>query len=259
LIEFHLHSFVINCISYWSYSSSVFFWCDLDSHFTSWILLDRWIKKEWLTLSEHKVSVEPSHDYVGNTCDHKAECAMFGLDMIANHEANTSQQEVEVDEWNQLEFVLRYQVVGLLVLLLSIQRVAWTRLWTRAINPLAGYDYLVEKSTRILTNTLEQFLVSFVNQLILATWVSEDKLKFIPLINFYFLLGRICFMIGYHIDPKHRTFGFVVAGIPNVIMTGFNTYFLLTKSQSFLLDPPVKQYSGGKMWVQITSTGDMEE
>jgi len=59
-----------------------------------------------MTLSEQKVSVEPSHDYAGNTCDHKAECAMFGLDMIANHEAKTSQQEVEVDEWNELEFVL---------------------------------------------------------------------------------------------------------------------------------------------------------
>jgi len=149
---------------------------------------------------------------------------------------------------DRLTFVLRYQVVGMILLMLNMQQVGLKRFFSKAINPLAGHDHLVETSMRVLTNTMEQYMLSFVNQLMLATWLSEEKLKIIPLINIYFLVGRLSFWIGYQIDHKYRTFGFVVTAIPNLVMTGFNTYFMLTTSNSFLFEPQVKPFTGsGRM------------
>jgi len=145
---------------------------------------------------------------------------------------------------DRIVWTLRYQLLGLLAVIWSVSQVSVTRLLTTAINPLSGHDSVVDKSNRILTNTLEQFVLNSVNQLILSTYLSESNLKLIPLLNIYFLIGRITFWIGYQIAPKYRSFGFVLTFLPTAIVFGLNAYFLLTTNTNYLFD-------GGKPFGRI--------
>lgn len=145
---------------------------------------------------------------------------------------------------DRFTFVLRYQVFGLAVILLLISQIATTRLFTNSRNPLSGNEQRIEKASRILQNTVEQFLLNFVNQLILVTYLTENQLKLIPVINLIFLIGRLTFYLGYLISPDYRTFGFMVTFIPNLAMLGYNSYFLATRP-SFLIgsDVPPRSFA----------------
>ncbi|XP_054162273.1 transmembrane protein 79-like [Oppia nitens] len=137
---------------------------------------------------------------------------------------------------DRLVWTLRYQVLGLSVVILTTINVWVSRLLSHAINPLAGYESVVERSNKILTNTLEQFVMNAINQLILSTYLSESNLRFIPLLNVYFLIGRIGFWIGYQIAPKYRIFGFIVTFVPTLLVFSLNAYFLSTTNSNFLFD-----------------------
>ncbi|CAG2162927.1 unnamed protein product [Oppiella nova] len=108
----------------------------------------------------------------------------------------------------------------------------------------AGQQFQDNKELYRFTNTLEQFLFNAVNQLILSTYLSESNLRLIPLLNLYFLIGRITYWIGYQIAPKYRTFGFTVTFWPSVAVFTLNAYFLLTTNNNYLFD-------GGKPFGRI--------
>jgi len=128
---------------------------------------------------------------------------------------------------DRFAFVLRYQLPGLLWVVISLAHVGIIRFRTAAINPLSGNEAVIEKANHILVNTFEQFVVSAINQLIFATFVGEERLRLIPLISFFFFIGRLAFFVGYLINPLHRAFGFALTWIPSVALTGYNTYFFL--------------------------------
>lgn len=100
-----------------------------------------------------------------------------------------------------------------------------TRCCTKARNPLAGYDKLVDKPARILLNTLEQFVFAAVNQLILSTFLPADFLFVIPLLAYSFALGRVLFIIGYNISPEYRTPGFILGFAPSAAATIVNVLY----------------------------------
>jgi len=137
---------------------------------------------------------------------------------------------------DRIVWTLRYQVLGLSAVVFALANVSITRALTQAINPLAGHEGIVERANKILTNTLEQFVLNLMNQLILATYLSESNLRLIPLLNLYFLIGRITFWIGYQIAPKYRTFGFTLSFLPTLLVFTLNAYFLLTTNSNFLFD-----------------------
>lgn len=145
---------------------------------------------------------------------------------------------------DRIVWTLRYQVLGLFALVWSLIHVSVSRAISPAVNPLSGHESVVEKSNKILTNTLEQFILNAINQLILSTYLSESNLRVIPLLNLYFLIGRITFWIGYQIAPKYRSFGFTVTFWPTLLIFGLNVYFLLTTNTNYLLD-------GGKPFGRI--------
>jgi uncharacterized MAPEG superfamily protein len=137
---------------------------------------------------------------------------------------------------DRLVFTLRYQLIGLFAVVWSLSQVSLTRAVTTAINPLSGHEAIIDKANRILTNSVEQFLLNFINQLIISTYLTEDKLKLIPLLSLLFITGRIAFWIGYQIAPKYRSFGFTVTAVPTFILFGFNVFFFFTTNTNYLLD-----------------------
>jgi uncharacterized membrane protein YecN with MAPEG domain len=129
---------------------------------------------------------------------------------------------------DRMTWTLRHQLLGLIAIAISILHVSLTRASTLAINPLAGQEHLVEKANRILTNTIEQYILSAGNQLILATHLPEAHLKIIPLISITFLIGRVLFLAGYLNSPNHRGLGFVITFLPTIGALGYNIWFTAT-------------------------------
>ena len=116
------------------------------------------------------------------------------------------------DMQSRMAFVVLHLTPGLGWLCFSMCLVAIKRIQSPAINPLNGYEVVVEAAKNNLTNTLEQFVMLAMCQFILTLQVSARTLiNVIPAINILFLIGRITFWLGY---PCYRAFGFVVTQTP---------------------------------------------
>ena len=109
---------------------------------------------------------------------------------------------------------------------------------TRYVNiQTAGYDPTLPTSQRIvgmkqnaLQNTLEQTVIHIAVTMALCTYLEGDKLKFIPMLVFLFLCGRVIFYIGYFATDNslNRALGFVLTFLPNVAATVYCVYCLFT-------------------------------
>ncbi|RWS00114.1 hypothetical protein B4U79_00368, partial [Dinothrombium tinctorium] len=103
---------------------------------------------------------------------------------------------------------------GLFTLLLCVVYAMLRRGTSPARNPLSGNEVYVLAARYILTNTLEQYVLHLVSQLVLAAYVDALTLiKVVPLLAVFFLFGRITFILGY---PLQRGFGWFVTLFPNI-------------------------------------------
>lgn len=127
---------------------------------------------------------------------------------------------------DRLTFAIRLQLPGLLTLLISILHVSSVRY--RGGAKLSNNDANLVLARSILSNTVEQLILSAGSQLILATYLPEDRLKILPLIAVTFLLGRLTFMAGFLVAPHLRSFGFTMTIIPTVGAMGYNLWFMAT-------------------------------
>jgi len=82
----------------------------------------------------------------------------------------------------------------------------------------------------VLQNTVEQFIMSFVAQLIFCTWLDASQMTLIPIVVVLFVVGRFLFWIGYLI-PMHnrmyRALGNPQTWFPTAGMLIFSIYKLL--------------------------------
>lgn len=93
----------------------------------------------------------------------------------------------------------------LLTLLAGIEAVAHERLFSAAIDPLAGADsQRLIVNQRYLQNTLEQSVVFAAGLLLLAHYGS---IRAVAATAITWVLGRWAFWIGYHIGPMWRGLG----------------------------------------------------
>lgn len=129
---------------------------------------------------------------------------------------------------DRLVYTLRFQSFSCLTLIAGIELVAITRFHTTAIDPINGRgEHHVAVAARYLTNTLEQFIVSFVGQMILATYLQEQQMKVIPILVLFFVFGRIAFYFGYKQSYLKRTVGFVATFGVSIILWVVIVYFVV--------------------------------
>jgi hypothetical protein len=119
----------------------------------------------------------------------------------------------------KLEFTARYWPLGLLWLILNIHLIILRRVTTKAGNPMAGHENIVEQPVRIFTNSMEQFVMNAFAQVSLLPFLDVDQVvRVIPLMNALFFIGRLLFWIGY---PKLRSTGFICGLLPVTMVTYF--------------------------------------
>ena len=113
-----------------------------------------------------------------------------------------------IDLVAKLSYTIRCAFPMVLVLLFFIMNVGNKRFVTAAIDPLGGNEHIVQLEKNVLTNTLEQFVLSFTLMLVAATYLDTvEKMKIIALYSFAFVIGRVLFRIGYGISPHFRVLG----------------------------------------------------
>lgn len=134
------------------------------------------------------------------------------------------------DAGERLAFAIQCLYPMILVVLVNFIAVVLCRADPKVYNPLAGHDqgHKIQSYKNILTNSVEQFLISSVLMLVYASMTTcAEGLKIIPVYSFLFVLARILFVFGYSKSPKYRSFGMSI----NIIITtalamfiGYNYY-----------------------------------
>lgn len=133
----------------------------------------------------------------------------------------------DVSNFNQkLQFTLRFMLLPTTWLMHAILTMVLKRFRTIAWDPMDTEGMEVSKAEQnMLTNTVEQTLLSLLSQIILLPFLKPVQvLRVIPTMNILFLVGRISFTIGY---PKFRSFGFSFSMIPSVLAIKFVWFELL--------------------------------
>ena len=124
--------------------------------------------------------------------------------------------------YQRLEFAIKYQAPAVGWLLFCCFYVIHKRVPTKAINPLAGFENVTFEANKILANSYEQFLLTFLSEIVSLSFVSEQTiLKLIPFMSLSFLFGRITFFIGY---PLYRGFGFNLSFAPTALLIFYNIF-----------------------------------
>ena len=96
-------------------------------------------------------------------------------------------------------------IAGLLTLVAGVEAVAHERLFTPAIDPLAGYEtYRMRVNQRYLSNTVEQFIVFAVGLVGLSLYAST---RIVVIVTIVWVVMRWAFWIGYHKSPLLRGLG----------------------------------------------------
>lgn len=107
---------------------------------------------------------------------------------------------------NSLRVALQCCAVGaLFALVAGVEAVAHERLFTAAIDPLAGVETRrMRVNFRYLSNTLEQYVVFASGLVALSMYASA---KILVIITIVWVLARWAFWIGYHKSPLMRGIG----------------------------------------------------
>ena len=136
---------------------------------------------------------------------------------------------------SRLTYVLSWEVLTVLPLVLSIGALARHRFFTPADIDGSGLTQGTDKATilqAVLQNTLEQTVLAFITQTVWTAIMPATALGVVPAAAVMFLIGRATFALGYRHGAAARSFGFALTFYPSVIMLlsmfGYFLFELLT-------------------------------
>ena len=96
-------------------------------------------------------------------------------------------------------------IAALLTVLAGVEAVAHERLFTPAIDPLAGVETpRMRVNFRFLSNTVEQFIIFAAGLLALAAYAPP---RILIIVTIVWVIARWAFWIGYHRSPLLRGLG----------------------------------------------------
>jgi hypothetical protein len=130
----------------------------------------------------------------------------------------------------RLVYALRCSFPPLLVLIGYILKVGNARKNKGALNPLDGKEDRILCESKILANTLEQFVVYLVTSLVLSTFLDGQELRLVALYSAVFVLGRFLFRMGY---PTKRSYGMFLNFASTFFICGVVIYLTFTRGIMF--------------------------
>jgi len=122
---------------------------------------------------------------------------------------------------DRLAAALRWDALVLLCLVLAIGNLARHRFLTPADIDGSGLTSATDRARifqAILQNTLEQTVIAIAAHLLWAASMPVLWQPVIPVAAILFVIGRVCFAIGYRGGAPARAFGFALTFYPTAIM-----------------------------------------
>uniref|UniRef100_A0A8C6WHU1 Transmembrane protein 79b n=1 Tax=Neogobius melanostomus TaxID=47308 RepID=A0A8C6WHU1_9GOBI len=90
-----------------------------------------------------------------------------------------------------------------------------------------------------VTDSAHLFLLYFLQLVVMATYLSQEQLKLVPLLTVLFCLGRLVYWVAAAFQSSIRAFGFGLSFLPSLVMMVANLYFMVTMEMSGgLTNPP---------------------
>lgn len=132
--------------------------------------------------------------------------------------------DIELPLWvttgDRMAYVAKCEFFAALMLLFGVMVVAGQRFFSdKAIEgQTEGLSNSITINLRYIQNTVEQLVLLVVAHMAYAATADSDEMKLIPILVSLFIVGRVCFWIGYHQNALSRSFGFAVTFYPTVIM-----------------------------------------
>ncbi|KAG7457892.1 hypothetical protein MATL_G00232160 [Megalops atlanticus] len=142
----------------------------------------------------------------------------------------------------RLVYTLRCSIFAAVPIVLGVLVLGVSRLRFNSLKPLyegnAG-SREVGVHQRYINDSLSLFLLYFLQLAIMASYLSQELLKLVPLLTIVFAFGRLVFWVSAALGSSVRGVGFGLSFLPMLAMLGANLYFVFTQNGAiFALAPP---------------------
>ena len=122
---------------------------------------------------------------------------------------------------DRIAFAAGWAAFAALPLFLMVAAIGNARFAGAAIDPTRGAESReMIVNGRVADNTLQQFALFAAGSLGLAANLPPDRMAIISAAAITFVVARLCFWIGYRIDPLYRAFGFAATAYLNLGLLG---------------------------------------
>ncbi|KAM6903276.1 uncharacterized protein tmem79a [Lycodopsis pacificus] len=134
-----------------------------------------------------------------------------------------------VDAPLRVVYTLRCAFFAIIPILLGVVVQGVARLRYSALKPLYRSE-LVNREVMVhwhyVNESMALFLFFFLQLAIMATYISQDLLKLVPLLTIIFVFGRLIYWLCLSLGSSIRGLGFGFSFFPILVMLGTNLYFV---------------------------------
>ena len=118
---------------------------------------------------------------------------------------------------DRIAYALGWCAFAALPLFFMIAAIGNARFASDAIDPTAGAESrMMIVNGRVADNTLQQFALFLAGSLGLAANLPPERMTIVAAAAITFVAARLCFWIGYRIEPLYRAFGFAATAYLNL-------------------------------------------
>lgn len=151
-------------------------------------------------------------------------------------------------------YTLRCSFFAIIPILLGVVVEGVARLRYSALKPLYQ-SKLVNRQVAVhwhyVNESLSLFLFFFLQLAVMATYISQDLVKLVPLLTIIFAFGRLIYWLCLSLDSSIRGLGFGFSFLPILVMLGANLYYVCSSvGQSAVFDvaPPTTAPPPRQRW-----------
>jgi hypothetical protein len=122
-------------------------------------------------------------------------------------------------------------VAAFFCLVMGVEAVARDRLFSPAVNPLAGFESKrLKVNKQYLQNTLEQTLLFSFAVLSFSSFAENGSdMRIIVASTIVWIISRFIFWISYHRDPLDRIYG-LFGMIQTIVLLGYSVFTFIYRS-----------------------------
>ncbi|KAM4013665.1 transmembrane protein 79 [Anomaloglossus baeobatrachus] len=142
---------------------------------------------------------------------------------------------------SRLVYTLRCSTFASFPIILGVMIHGISRLCTSSYDPFKPQEREVTIHRRFVKQGTFLFVLFFFNLSVLATYLPQQQLKFIPLLTCLFALSQLIYWLSFAVGRSFRGFGYGLTFLPLLSMMICNLYFM------FVVEPEKMVFLGSRV------------